>query len=41
MNINELSLPILESEVRNSMLTFNNGKSPGPGNIPSELFKTF
>ena len=39
ININEYSLPILESEVRNAILTLKNGKSPGPDNIPSELLK--
>ena len=36
INSNEDSLPILESEVRNAILTLKNGKSPGPDNIPSE-----
>ena len=36
---NEESLLILESEVRNAILTLKNGKSPGPVNIPSELLK--
>ena len=36
---NEDSLSILESEVRNEILTLKNGKSPGPDNIPSELLK--
>ena len=39
INSNEDSLPILESEVHNAMLTLKNGKSPGPDNIPSELLK--
>ena len=39
INSNEDSLPILESEVRNAILTLKNGKSPGPDNIPSELLK--
>ena len=39
MNNNEESLPILESEVRNAILTLKNGKSPDPDNIPGELLK--
>ena len=39
MNNNEESLPILESEVRNAILTLKNGKSPCPDNIPGELLK--
>ena len=39
INSNEDSLPILESEVRNPILTLKNGKSPSPDNFPSELLK--
>ena len=39
INSNEYSFPLLESEVRNAILTLKNGKSPGPDNISSELLK--
>ena len=39
INSNEYSIPKLESEVRNAILTLKNGKSPGPDNITSELLK--
>ena len=39
MNNNEESLPILESEVRNAILTLKNWKSPSPDNIPGEFLK--
>ena len=35
----DTSLPILESEVENSIKSLKDGKTPGPNNIPSELIK--
>ena len=39
MNNNEEPLPILECEVRDAIMTLNNGKSPGLDYISSELLK--